>query len=82
MLALLQAAEAAASGQLAPMLQMEWETSVDWGRHKPRISQPASLLSPEERQNDSIPGVEQTLRQGSQPSLAAGLHTYLRHSRS
>ena len=82
MLALVQAAEAAASAQLAPMLQMEWETSVDWCQHKPRTSQPASSLSLEEHETGSIPGVEQTLREGSQPSLAAGLHTCLRHSRS
>ena len=33
--ALLQASEAVASAQYAPILQMEWETSVNWGEPQP-----------------------------------------------
>lgn len=73
MLALIRAAEAAASAQYAPILQMEWETSVDWGQHEPQTRQPASLLLPEEHETDNTPGAEHNLRRWFQPLLVAGL---------
>ena len=61
MLALLQASEAIASAHLAPVNQMEWEGSVNWGEQETSSTQPASLVSPERRETSSITGAKQAL---------------------
>ena len=60
LVALLQASEAVASAQYAPILQMEWESSVDWGESQQYSPQPAASLSHEERELYSTPGSDES----------------------
>ena len=74
MAALLQAAEAVASAQFAPILQMEWEESVNWGESRLCSTQPAASLSHEEHESHSTSGAHETLPCRAQASSSPGLH--------